>query len=475
MGQPLCCGKWQSNAVDTVSYNHISHGREPLSSSPCGGNGVVVWVDSVVELISAFALDESVPRGDLEHLFVPSNDSKTSSADDDIGAEMYFPRDVGVCSGSPWGMNVLGLKIPWMEDDTAADTNGYVCAHVEDVPKTWGFYVVADACGAASHLVARQVVEELPRLLLRNPRLYKNSCCALYESFLLSSGIASSLGCDENDKSGSRSDLSVALLRDGYLHVAWDGNSKVVLGRLAAKLHQPGRSEVSREKTKRPMDSTNVLMPIDRRRLVGTSPRRSGQESYSDSRMMKQWLKFDGPPPILRAVDLTASQNLPSQVGDPGLAAHPTLLGGANCEDTDGVATLPGPEVRRMRLKSDDVCVVIGSTVLWNWLSPEEVVTIVGQNMHRMAGDAADAIINEVRIRMGDPSEDRGNSCGDITVVVIFLAGSCYVKDFDMGRARHLSGRRYVSNGLTEAHDGSRFVGCLCAGKSEGGLRQHEC
>merc|ERR1712232_889320 len=125
-------------------------------------------------------------------------------------------------------------------------------------------------------------------------------------------------------------------------------------------------------------------------------------------------MQFDGPPPILRAVEMTAqsSEKKGNQVDTFrfGSVSHVRST----------------PQVRRMRLKSEDVCVIMGSSALWKWLTPEEVVTIVGQNMHRMASDAADAVIAEVRRRMGDPSMSESDD--ELTFIVLYLAGENYVK-----------------------------------------------
>merc|ERR1712048_65462 len=117
------------------------------------------------------------------------------------------------------------------------------------------------------------------------------------------------------------------------------------------------------------------------------------------------------------------------------------------------------PQVRRMRLKPDDVCVVLGTGGLWKWLTPEEVITIVGQSMHRMASDAADAVAAEVRRRMKDPSAS--DPSDELTFVVVYLAGENYVKDFDIGRASHLEGDPFVSSTLLSDAELSDARGCF--------------
>merc|ERR1712226_810381 len=99
-----------------------------------------------------------------------------------------------------------------------------------------------------------------------------------------------------------------------------------------------------------------------------------------------------------------------------------------------------------MRLKADDVCAIIGTHCLWQWLSPEEVVTIVGQNLRRMACDAADALASEVRRRMLDASEKKLTRLHDeLVVIVILLAGEHQTREFDIGRAGQLLSDHFVS------------------------------
>merc|ERR1712187_1055411 len=165
-----------------------------------------------------------------------------------------------------------------------------------------------------------------------------------------------------------------------------------------------------------------------------------GQVVYSNTDGMQS----DGPPPILRAVALTAQSS-------------ETRYSPTGVRETT-------PQVRRMRLKSDDVCAVIGSSSLWDWLTPEEVVTIVGQNMHRMAADAADAVAAEVRKRMGEPSAN--DAYCELTLIVLYFAGEHYVKDFDVGRANHLDGDPFVSESLLANSDISGAEGCCASSLS---------
>merc|ERR1712176_1281227 len=83
-----------------------------------------------------------------------------------------------------------------------------------------------------------------------------------------------------------------------------------------------------------------------------------------------------------------------------------------------GIGSLSEPEVRRMRLKPEDVFVIIGSSGLWSCLSPDEAVEIVGRQLHRMAADASAALQTAATKRMLP-----GTAAKDLTVIVIYLAG----------------------------------------------------
>merc|ERR1712054_423564 len=112
-----------------------------------------------------------------------------------------------------------------------------------------------------------------------------------------------------------------------------------------------------------------------------------------------------------------------------------------------------------MKLKPEDVCAIIATQCLWKCLSPEEVVTIVGQRLNRMATDAAEALAAEVRRRTQPASNSAQGSNveaeeeNELTVIVIYLAGERYVKDYDIERAGHLDGDFFASEGLVPAKD----------------------
>jgi len=109
-------------------------------------------------------------------------------------------------------------------------------------------------------------------------------------------------------------------------------------------------------------------------------------------------------------------------------------VGGGGCE----------PVVRRMKLKSEDLFIVLGTSGLWSYLSPDDAVAIVSQGLHLMAADSARALRMEALRRAALARAPPGYISGhyanqhDITAVVVYLAGARYVSDFSVHRADHV-------------------------------------
>lgn len=413
MGQPICCSK------DPGMAPCKSEDGRRRAMQPSSGGGASVWVDNVEDLAAAFALDGLFGDGHLDHLYtLPAGGARRQA----LGAldELYLPRDVGVVR-SRLALDpgrFVGLEIPWLQGDASQDRSSYACVQVDDLSNPWGLYAVAEGHGKQGGEISARLAAELPRVLLQHEDVYRNPCQALYEAYLAAGEAAAAIS-----SSASRSTMGVALLRDGFLHVAWAGGAKVVLGRLAAQAQAaPPAANMGAG-----IPGT-ILRPASRRR-PGAPPL---PQAVAGPRAPAV-----APPPILRAVDLMAPGEDASQ-GD---------------REDFSSATLSEPEVRRMRLKEEDVCAILGTDCLWQWLSPEEVITIVGQRMTSMACDAADALSAEIRKRMvcdAKRSGIRGHASVELVAVVVYFAGSRYVRDFDARRAegsRRL-GTCFVSDGL---------------------------
>mmetsp|Transcript_24553 Transcript_24553/g.68327 ORF Transcript_24553/g.68327 Transcript_24553/m.68327 type:complete len:519 (-) Transcript_24553:35-1591(-) len=395
--------------------------------------GLVICVDSVDDLLRAlpFELD-----ADLEHLYALPECTMPTCAT--IEPLVYW-RDVGaVCEGR------CGVA--------ADNQDNYACVQVDDLANPWGFYAVADGHGSNGHLVSTLLVHELPGLLLGSPSLHRDSSLALYQSFLSVGEMVST--CQYVDASASGSTLTAALLREGLLHVAWVGDSKAVLGRFRARppAHAAtGTASIDSTSSSHMRTSTTAQphafggAPLQAVDSVGSA----GQVSF------------------LHAVELTADHiakddldnpRRSSGAGQPGCNAAPgggtgeahasdAVEAGAvrpprglqrffghaasGWQDMGGLSepTSCAPEVRRMRLKPEDVFVILG-TGLWKFLTPADAVAIVGRNVHKPAEEAAAALVNEVERRYA-----RGAAPDDLSVVVLFLQGERFVQEGRSGGA----------------------------------------
>lgn len=415
--------------------------------------GFAVWVDCVDDLVMALALEptgrnrNTTENVNLEHLYALPEGGKVDAGSGTDRAlmsnelvparsaveELYFPRDVGAHCGL---VNALGSlrTLPWAHaDNQRTFRDSYSVVQVDDLANPWAFFSVVEA---RNEQIATRIAADIPGTLAKNPRLHSNQCRALYETHMVATK-----GAQQVDAKVDA--LTMVLLRDEFLNIAWTGESRVVLGRLAAKPVPPKSA---------PEPAVPAVVQGSLRLASRQRPGRKQPEGYIASRQMKQWIEFDGPPPILRAVDLTAP-------GD-GVCGGDSAGGGPQ----PSPLAADKPAVRRMKLKPDDVCVIIATQGIWKCLSPEEVVTIVGQNMNRMASDAAQAVISEVR-RRETPNGPDDNS-EELSVIVVYLAGERYVKDFDFARANHLGGDCFVSEGLMPAKEPSGIEACFCRGRS---------
>jgi len=335
-------------------------------------------------------------------------------------------------------------------------------------------------------LVSALLIHELVGLLVQNPRLFSDADLALYQAFVSAGEMATT--CQVIDTSVSGGTLSAALLREGLLHVAWVGDSKAVLGRLAAKPPAPvaacGDGAAGPGPTPgivgRP--AVNLARPLERRpgshvaSIVSWPPAMPGFDAPEHG---NEASSSGLPLPLLRAVEITADHVEPEAAitnatpreevapacvdpadgaGGPPLARPPgrltrffgnSLLREAVDGATGGRRSCM-PEVRRLRLRREDIFVILGTGGLWKRLSPTEAVTIVGQNLHRSATNAADELVAEVERRRAP-----GRLAEDLTAVVLYLAGERYVQDRELQSAGHGPGGLQA---LQKARD--QLAGC---------------
>lgn len=453
----VCCA---STRMPPDEWHH-EESTPQAPRSVLSQKGFIICVDSVDALLGELPYELDA---DLDHLYALPECNGAVSSDRPLETPC-FSRDVGTCceSGCP------------TEDSAFDNQDNYTCLQVDDLANPWGLYAVSDGHGPQGHLVSTLLVHELPGLLVQNPAIHRDSDLALYQSFVSVGEMATT--CQFVDASNSGGTLSAALLRDGFLHVAWVGDSKVVLGRLdntpsgdrAAGVTLLNASAVSRSSSSKASDGGRVFSAS--RSDVGTG---LGEK---DSLVQKQEETSWPPLWLLRAVELTADHVTADYIGNHAAVVDTTprdrdrlrgapprvdaadgaggppraltarrpidviprgltrVIGNSQLQGSSGQAKTQfdprrknnltsTPEVRRLRLKPEDLFVVLGTGGLWQWLTPAEAVTIVGANICRPSWCAVDALASEVH-RRSKPSAPPD----DLTIVVVYLAGERYVRE----------------------------------------------
>lgn len=462
MGQLNCSSRACSHAAKLPqTIVCIATGEDDLGSGHDQGGGsfpsiskkgLNIWAETAHDLLSAlpFELD-----ADTDHLHAPAVDEGASSQDSGFFEVPNFARDVGVCCEAAT-CNAGGGE---GESPGAWNQDNYACIQVDDPSNPWGLYAVSDGHGPEGHLMSTLLVHELPSLLATDPGFHRHTSMALHHAFVAVGEMASS--CQFVDAGESGGTLSAALLRPGVLHVAWVGDSKVVLGRSVARpseaeLSEPAAAIWNRHSGK--LDAYH-LPPASAAGPRGLLPRVRAVEITSDH------VAPDAAP----ATDAADGAGGPAPLAGPAPApasarAKPRRCFGSLSLRTPSAGDLGGgapvscePEVRRMRLRPEDLFAVLGTAGLWAQVSPDEAVALVGQHLRRMAGDAAavlqaEAARRAARAGPAAPSED-------ITVVVVYLKGKEYVAQFDPWRASHVPEDR---RGLLATSDGPRG-GCPAA------------
>lgn len=457
------------------AFSFEDHRRGQRSSGPSlTQKGLVVCADSVDELVRALPFEMDT---DLEHLYELPGGNGAGGFGYAPVEPLCYGRDVGVrCEYGP---------------EAEENQDNYACLQVNDLANPWGLYAVADGSGPAGRLVSALLVHELPGLLVQNPGLHRNSSSALYQTFVSVGEMVAT--CQYVDASWSGSTLSSVLLREGLLHLAWVGDSKAVLGRLQASspgaggpnalqgsgLSAAGSFPASSSSGSGPGPGSKESAragagPGPGRKALsrgGPSERRPALAGGPPPPVLAPPLEDHSafanrqPAPLLRAVELTAAAGSGAARGGAGGGTGEALAFGQewsgdgseagtgtghgqshasrsqpaaasrgfgrSAEEGPGPCT---PEVRRMRLKPEDVFVVLGTAGLWARLSPTEVVTIVGQHLHRPATAAAEALAAEAQRRAGSggaPGASREAPGEDLTVLVVYLQGDRYVQAED--------------------------------------------
>lgn len=479
---PVCSGACAR--VDVAKAHAARLGQPSLSRNSARASfsekGLVVWVDSVEDLVRVLPFEIDA---DLRHLHaLPSLSARDCAATGFGESEaMEFTRDVGVrCEGatndfmsitSRQGESPRSATETKQRRRASENQDNFACVQVDDMAAPWGLYGVADGFGPQGHFVSALLVHEFASILVQNSNFMRDANLALYQSFVAVSEKATS--CQYLDMNNSGGMLSIVLLRDQVLHVAWVGDCKVVLGRLAA---QPGSTrDVGAFHGRSPEESVRRLGPKQHHQIAQAldtahsqmvpplaaeagcaagCPTRPSTDQGQDNGDCRKGLhgstrpcassdasSVPSRPPLLRAAELTAESwsmdgFSPKPSSNPacgrqrlGIGGVPRIGGATGNQGGTGGAPhgLSNTcSIRHLRLKPGDVFLIFGTEGVWKWLSPTEAVTIVGQSLHRVAADAANALVEEVAHRRASSN----TPChADLTAIVLYLAGDRYVTE----------------------------------------------
>lgn len=388
----------------------VDHPETEESSSMLSSKGVMIWASNVDELVQALPFEIDA---DVEHLHTMAG----APAESGSARQINFARDVGVhCE-------------KWRPEGHE-NMDNYMCVQFDDLANSWGVYSVASGQGPQGHLITALIAHELPGLLVQNALLHSDSNLALYQSFVRVGEMIGSCQFLNPDVSGAT--LTAILMRARRLHVAWIGDSKVVVGRLAEDVPK--------------------------------------LESFSKSQV------YRGPPPAVKHVEITRDHRFDQDPDSRPQAPSPEKIPrDCNLEERDlsralGHRTLElssQPEVRQYQVYELDVFVIVGSYALWQQLRSSEAVEVVRQNMHRTAVDAARALIAEAKRRFATSPHKVSRSSDGITALVVYLRGEKFVSEHarsvnvrSMGHTQHLlsSNTREDANHKVDAG----FPQCAC-------------
>lgn len=358
----------------------IEHPGTENGTSLLSSKGVTIWASSVDDLIRALPFEIDA---DLEHLHTLEG----APVENSVFEQIDFARDVGV-QCEKWG------------PDGDENMDNYLCVQVDDLANPWGVYGVASGQGPQGHLITALIAHELPGLLVQNAQLHRDSNLALFQSFVRVGEMIGSCQFLDADVSGAT--LSTILVRAGRLHIAWIGDSKVVVGRLAEDLPKLGGSQVHR-----------------------------------------------GVPLAVRPVEITRDHSLDAEGNGKSSSLSPELKpNGSNLEERSLARVLghkslqlpSQPEVRQYRLYQLDVFVIVGSYAFWQQLGPSDAVSIVRDNMHRTAPDTARALIAEAKRRLSKRPGKVSTSSHGITALVVYFHGDKFVSEHSrtVKRTQHL-------------------------------------
>ena len=257
------------------------------------------------------------------------------------------------------------------------------------------FIGVCDGHGVNGHLISKYIQEHLPKIVysnltskLHNKPFSKHSSIIhkyIENSFIL---LNSKLSNDANIDSNFSGSTCVSLLMNNEsLYSANVGDSRAIKGRYVTKESKWKYDTLTRDHKATEQDEIKRIERFGGR----ISPFQEQNGTYAGPNRV--WLK-DKP--------------------FPGLAMTRSIGDQIACS----VGVVCEPEIKEFTYKEEDMFIVIASDGLWEYVSNEEVVNIVGNSL--MCGNykqTADELYKYAVTKW----EEHEESIDDITIIVIFL------------------------------------------------------
>eukprot|EP00437_Effrenium_voratum_P000794 CAMPEP_0181432056 /NCGR_PEP_ID=MMETSP1110-20121109/18570_1 /TAXON_ID=174948 /ORGANISM="Symbiodinium sp., Strain CCMP421" /LENGTH=511 /DNA_ID=CAMNT_0023555447 /DNA_START=102 /DNA_END=1637 /DNA_ORIENTATION=- len=251
------------------------------------------------------------------------------------------------------------------------------------VEHEFSIYTVSDGHGPHGHDVANFVKETLPRMLVADPRMSSPGMKGLFvEEFRRLHMLIDS--ADAYSKMNARWSGTTATTcfhnhRTGSLLLGHVGDSSVVIGRLEGK--ELKATQLTRD---------HKPQLLDERSRIEAAGGTIDFDGHSDYRIYNK----DG---------YGAGLNMTRSLGD--LEAHRES------------GLIADPEVLEYQVGPSDQFLVMCSDGIWEFMTPQEVVDIVAKHTQGTDSAAADALVQESRIRWVQQAE----YIDDIVALVVYL------------------------------------------------------
>ena len=313
-----------------------------------------------------------------EHDFVEHED------DDDDDEDEAWLNDIP----SEQGTNVLRRQPKVTTSAKINQDRGGIAFPYGNTPKT-ALFAVYDGHGQGGELVSQYSLYHVTQKLKRHPNFTNDLEKAFKETFITVDEELLNEPTIEPLYAGTTA--CAALLRDNVLTLSNAGDSRAVLARLKTRVDATTTTTNTWETIPLTVDQ-NPDHPDERARI----------ESHGG---------FVSPPP---EPGLSARVWLDASCSQIGLAMARSIGDHA----VKPVGVIAEPVVTSHVLTKDDDFVILASDGVWEFISSEEAVAIVGSHLHKGASKACQALIEAAANKW---HQEEGDYRDDITALVIRL------------------------------------------------------